>query len=221
MKEKTTIRVMIADGHEIYRDGLRLLLKKQTNITLVAEAENGEQALAAAIIAKPHVILMDIKMPVMDGIYATRRLKESHPDVSVIALSMSNEDYLLAEMMEAGAKSFLLKNADKREIIEAINSVYSGTMYYCRNTSAKLAAMLAKSKFNPFDKTVAPSFTNKEIEIIRLICKEYTNEEIADELFLSRRTVEGHRLKILKKLKVKSATGIVGYAIRNKIIDSA
>lgn len=219
MNRTATIRVMIADDHEIYRDGLRFMLKAQANISLVAEAENAEQALAAAKMLKPDVILMDIKMPVKDGIHATRCLKESQPGISVIALSMFNEDYLVAEMLEAGAKGFLLKNVNKKEIIAAINSVSNQVPYYCSSTSAKLAAMIAKSKFHHHDKIDEPFFSSKEIEIIRMICAENTNKQIAEKLFLSRRTVEGHRLKIMDKLKAKSATGIVMYAIRNKIID--
>jgi two-component system response regulator NreC len=156
-------------------------------------------------------------MPVMDGIEATRRLTQSFPAVNIIALSMFDQDNLIIDMLEAGAKGYLLKNADKSEIIDAINSVYKNVPYYCRSTSVKLARMIGQSKFNPYKKIEKPSFSEKEIKIIQFICQEFTNKEIGKELYLSDRTVEGYRVKILGKMNVKSTAGIVIYAIKNGI----
>jgi DNA-binding NarL/FixJ family response regulator len=217
MKKYLPIRVLIADDHDIYRDGLRLMLRKQQEIELVGEAENGREVTELSQKLKPEVVLMDIVMPVQDGISATRYLQEHNPEISVIALSMFNEDNLVMDMLEAGAKGYLLKNADKKEIVEAIKSVYKQVPYYCRSTSSKLARMIARSKFNPYQQTEKVSFSEKELDIIKMICREMTNKQIGEKLFISGRTVEGYRLKIMEKIGVKSSTGVVIYAIKHGI----
>ncbi len=215
MKLTIPIKLVIADDHEIYRDGLKIMLRKQTDIEVIGEAGNGRELVALIEIIKPDIILTDIEMPVLDGIDATRQLRHQYPSINIIALSMFDQDNLIIEMLESGAKGYLLKNADKTEIIDAIKSVYKDVPYYCRSTSVKLARMIGKSKFNPYNTTERPVFSDKEIEIIRLICQEHTNKEIGELLFLSARTVEGYRVKILEKMDVKSTAGIVIYAIKN------
>ena len=216
MKLTIPIKLLIADDHEIYRDGLKIMLRKQAGIEVIGEASNGKELIALTQRLRPDIILTDIVMPVMDGVEATRQLKMQYPSINIIALSMFDQDNLIIEMLESGAKGYLLKNADKSEIIEAIKSVFKDVPYYCRSTSVKLARMIAHSKFNPYNKTAErPSFSGKEVEIIRLICRECTNKEIAQQLFLSARTVEGYRVKILEKMHVKSTAGIVIYAIKN------
>ena len=215
MKLTIPIKLVIADDHEIYRDGLKIMLRRQADIEVIGEASNGKELIALTQQLRPDIILTDIVMPVMDGIEATRLLKQQYPTINIIALSMFDQDNLIIEMLESGAKGYLLKNADKTEIIESIKSVFRDVPYYCRSTSVKLARMIAHSKFNPYKTTERPSFSDKEVEIIRLICKEYTNKEIGQQLFLSARTVEGYRVKILEKMQVKSTAGIVIYAIKN------
>jgi DNA-binding NarL/FixJ family response regulator len=211
------LRLVIADDHEIYRDGLKAMLKKQEEFEVVAEASNGRELIEATQKLLPDIVLTDIVMPVMDGILATQYLTKHIPQVNIIALSMFDEENLIIDMLEAGAKGYLLKNANKTEIIDAIKSVYRNIPYYCASTSSKLARMIAHSKFNPYKKTSAPYFSEKEMEIIRLICQEYTNNEIGQKLFLSGRTVEGYRVKILEKMNAKSTAGIVIYAIKNEL----
>jgi two-component system, NarL family, response regulator NreC len=210
-----TIRLLIADDHEIFRDGIKLMLSRQDDIELVGEAEDGKELLELAAQLQPHVIMTDIKMPRMDGIEATRCLLEQTPGMAIIGLSMFNEDNLIIDMLEAGARGYLLKNADKHEVIEAIKAVYQDETYYCKSTSSKLAQMIAKSRFNPYTRKNKPDFSEREREIIDLICKEYTNKEIGEKLFLSSRTVEGYRMKIQEKMEVRNTVGIVIYAIRN------
>jgi DNA-binding NarL/FixJ family response regulator len=210
-----TIKLIIADDHEIFRDGLKLMLARQDEIELIGEADNGKDLVEMVEKLHPDVVMTDIKMPIMDGIEATRHLTEHFPEVGIIGLSMFNEDNLIIDMLEAGAKGYLLKNADKKEVLEAIKTVYQQDNYYCRQTSAKLAQMIAKSKFNPFTQKVRPEFSEREKEIIALICQEFTNKEIGEKLFLSSRTVEGYRMKILEKMNVKNTVGIVVYAMKH------
>ena len=211
------IRLLLADDHEIFRDGLRSLLKKQQEIELAGEAENGKDLIDQVSKLKPDVVITDIKMPKMDGIEATRILTEKYPHIGVIALSMFDEENLIVDMLEAGAKGYLLKNAAKYEILDAIKTVFNQGTYYCHHTSSKLAQMIAQSKFNPHKKVKSPHFTDKEIEVIKMVCQGLSSKEIADSLHLSTRTIEGYREKIEEKMKVKNTVGIVVYAIKKEI----
>jgi DNA-binding NarL/FixJ family response regulator len=131
---------------------------------------------------------------------------------------MFDEDNLIVEMLEAGAKGYLLKNADKREILDAIDAVCQDTTFYCRHTSSRLAAMIVRSRFDPFRKQKGIEFTSREKEIIRLICRQNTAQEIGEQLFLSKRTVEGYRTKIMEKMEVKNTAGVVIFALKNNLI---
>ena len=212
------IRLLIADDHEIFRDGFRLMLTKYPEIILIGEACNGKELIDMTNQLHPDVIICDIKMPVMDGIEATKKITEQFPDMGIIGLSMFDDDELIIEMLEAGARGYLIKNAGKEQITEAIRTVYNNEPYYCKTTSYKLTNMIAKSRFNPYKKTTKAEFSEREKEIIELVCQELTNKEIGDKLFLSVRTVEGHRLKILEKMNVKNTVGLVVYAIKNGIV---
>jgi two-component system, NarL family, response regulator NreC len=218
MKETTGIRLLMADDHEIFRDGFKLMLTKYPDIELVGEAENGRELLELTQQLQPDVIVTDIKMPIMDGIEATKKMVELFPDMGIIGLSMFDEDDLIVDMLEAGAKGYLIKNAGKEQITEAIRTVYNNDPYYCKTTSHKLTNMIARSRFNPYKKAAKVEFSEREIEIIDLICDEHTNKEISDKLFISIRTVEGHRLKILEKMNVKNTVGLVVYAIKMGLV---
>jgi two-component system, NarL family, response regulator NreC len=213
------IRVVMADDHEIFRDGFKLMLSKNKDIQLVAEAENGRELVELVSLHSPDVVVTDIKMPIMDGIEATRVIKAKFPAISIIGLSMFDEDDLIIEMLDAGALGYLLKNADKDEVAAAIQAVFRGDHYYCRSTHAKMMQLIAKSRYNPYSKKEKITFTEKETEVIQLICQEYTNKEIADKLNASVRTVEGYRLRILERMQVKNTVGLVVYAIKHGIFD--
>jgi len=163
------------------------------------------------------VVLTDIKMPIMDGIEATRLLVKQKPNINIIALSMFDEDSLIVDMLEAGVRGYLLKNTNKDEIIEAIKTVNKESTYYCKHTSAKLALMIAKSKFDPYKKIAKPQFKEREIDIIRMICDQFSNKEMAEKLNLSIRTIEGYRERIQGKLDVRHTAGIVIFAIKTGI----
>jgi len=212
------IRLVIADDHEIFRDGLALMLSRQPNINLVGQAGNGRELMELLETTEADVVMTDLKMPLMDGITATRTLIQRYPHIRIIALSMFDEEELIVEMLEAGAKGYLLKNADKQEIIEAITSVFDDKIFYCRQTSSKLAAMIVKSRFNPYRDAQPITFTDREKEIIRLICLQYTAQQIGEKIFLSKRTVEGHRTRILEKMNVKNTAGVVVFALKNNLI---
>lgn len=217
MSTHTAIDIILADVQEIYRDGFNVMINKIPEINLVAEASNGVELIRLAHKLNPDVIITDIKMPRMDGIQATKLLKNQLPNIGIIALSMLDEEDLIVEMLEAGANGYLLKNASKEQIITAVKCVHKDENYYCRDVTNKLPQMIARSNFNPYKKASKPGLTDKEISIIKLICEEYLNKEIANTLNLSKRTVEGYREKILEKIEAKNTAGIVVYAMRNKI----
>jgi two-component system, NarL family, response regulator NreC len=208
-------RIIIADDHELYLDGLQLFLSRQKNYCVIGRAKNGKELVDLALQLRPDIVITDIIMPLMSGIVATKLITENLPDVKCIALSMFNEENQIIKMLEAGAVGYMLKNADKDEVLNALESVSRNNHYYCKSTSSKLAVLLSQKQFNPNLKSQQYLFTEKELEIIRLICEENTTIEISNQLYLSMRTVEGYRTRILEKMQVKSAAGVVKYAIKH------
>jgi DNA-binding NarL/FixJ family response regulator len=218
METETPIRVILADDHEIFRDGFKAMLRKQPSVELIGEASNGKELVNLVRQLSPNVVITDIKMPLMDGLEATKIISKEFPEIGIVALSMIDEENLIIDMMEAGAKGYLLKNAHKTEIMEAIKAVNEHHIYYCDGASAKLTRMIAKNEKIPFiKKQVKPELTQKEIDVILFICQEMTNKEIAERLNLSIRTIEGYRDRIQEKIGARNAAGIVIYAIRNNI----
>lgn len=215
---KNNISLVIADDHEIFRDGLVLMLSRQPWLSLKGQAEDGKELIELVKNSNPDVVITDIKMPRMDGIEATKYLSQHFPDIKIIALSMFEEENLIIDMLEAGAKGYLLKNADKQEILDSISNVYEGNIFYCKHTSARLASMIVKSKFNPYRKKEPITFNDREKDIIKLICQQCTAQEMGDKLYISKRTVEGYRTKILEKINAKNSAGVVIYALKHNII---
>src|SRR5688500_15619300 len=144
-----TVRIVLADDHEIFRDGFRVMLKKQSSIELVGEAENGVELLQLVDRLQPDVVVTDIKMPLMDGLEATKQLVKKYPEIGIIALSMFDEEHMIVEMLEAGARGYLLKNAHKNEIMAAVHDVHQKKNYYCNQTSSRLVSMIAHSNHHP------------------------------------------------------------------------
>ena len=218
MKATNPIKIILADDHEIFRDGFKAMLRKQPSVELVGEAADGEELVELTRQKQPDVVVTDVKMPRMDGLQATKIISKEFPDIGIIALSMIDEENLIIDMMEAGARGYLLKNAHKNEIIDAIKAVYSGNIYYCDSASAKLTRMIANSDRISFNKKAPrPELSQKEVDVIQLICEEMTNKEIADKLNLSTRTIEGYRDRIQEKINAKNSAGIVVYAIKHRI----
>ena len=214
-KPYAPVRILFADDHEIFREGFNNLLFKQPDIEVLGEAENGEELLRLTDSLQPDLVLTDIKMPIMDGIAATKKISALYPQVYVIALTMSDEDDMIIDMLESGARGYLLKNAHKNEVFEAIQTVHKGDTYFCKHTSVKLMELIARSRYSPYKTIEKTAFTDRELEVIKLICDEFTNKEISDQLHLSVRTIEGYRERIQEKMKVRNGAGIAVYAIKH------
>lgn len=213
------IKIIIADDHEIFRSGFKLLLKNQKEIYLAGEAENGKQLLQLVEELLPHVVIIDIQMPEMDGIEACRRIRESFPDVLVIALTTFNDDHYIVDMLQAGATGYLLKNTTRKELHKAIIAVFEGRMYYSEETFKKLSRLKAEHKISPGRITPPVKFSEREQKIIQLICKQLTNKEIASQLSISVRTVESHRERVQEKINAKNTAGIVIYALQHNLLE--
>ncbi len=213
--DNRTIKVIIADDHGVYRAGLKMLLSQIKNVELVGEAVNGQELVRRSSELSPDVILTDIGMPVMDGIAATKELVRRKTGSRVIVLSAHGREEPILQMLEAGALGYLLKSADSGEISEAISTVYHHKPYFCREITERLTAIVSKNYQSPVKATI--SFTEREKEIMQLICHEYTSKEIAYTLHLSKRTVEGHRTRIMDKIGAKSIAGIITYSVEKGI----
>ncbi len=213
------ISLLIADDHEIYRDGLCMMLSRNPNFKVLGQAENGQDLIEKFAFYKPDVVLTDIRMPKIDGIQAAKSIINNHSSAKILALSMFDDEHLIVKMMESGARGYLMKNASKKEISEAIYCAHQGSFYYCHNTTNKLAHLITNSGFKPFPKKETIEFSDKELAVIKGICAQRTNEYIAANiLFVSKRTVEGHRQKIMDKLNVSNSTGIIIYALKNGLV---
>lgn len=213
------IRLVIADDHELILDGLQTLLKNDPNLEIVGVAKDGDMLLELADRYSPDVALVDIKMPVLNGIEATKWIIRKNPDIKVVAFSFMDNEYAIIDMLEAGALGYVVKSSSKEEIITAIKTVNEGVPYYCEYTSPVLKRLIAQSRFDPYKNKGLDILDQREKEIIRRICEEKTNQEIADELFLSIRTVEWYRLNLAKKLQVRSLVGLVIYAMKTGLVE--
>jgi DNA-binding NarL/FixJ family response regulator len=209
------IKVIIAEDQAMFREGLKLLLQDEPDIRITGEAANGEEVLDMVVKEKPDVIVTDIQMPKMDGVELTRVLQESYPEIKVIALTMYQEDYLIVDMLEAGAKGYLLKNSTRAKIVEAIHVVYANGRYFCETTSLKLMKKIAGSQFEISNRNDADKFSSTEKKIIELICQQLSSKEIGEKLHLGLKTIESYRNKIFDKMGVKNMAGLVIYAIRS------
>jgi DNA-binding NarL/FixJ family response regulator len=213
------IRLAIADDHKIFRNGLKATLEDCADFDLLIEASNGKQLIGMLTEHTPDVILMDIKMPEMDGIQTTTAVKQKYKDIKVLALSMFNEDKYIVDMMKAGASGYLLKNAEPEEIIEAIQTVYHKDYYFNEHLSITLIKQLAGNNTGGGSSQSLADFNEREIEVLRLVCQEYSNQEIADKICLSVRTVEGYRARLFEKTRSKNLVGLVIFAIKTGIIN--
>jgi len=213
------IKLAIADDHKIFRNGLKATLEDCEDFDLILEASNGKQLAAMLTDIKPDVVLMDIKMPEMDGIQTTAFIKQRYKDVKILALSMFNEDKYIVDMMKAGASGYLLKNAEPEEIIEAISTVFYKDYYFNEHLSITLIKQLAGNNSAGSPSQSLADFNEREIEVLRLVCQEYSNQEIADKICLSVRTVEGYRARLFEKTRSKNLVGLVIFAIKTGIIN--
>jgi len=220
------LRIFIADDHQLFIEGVKALLRDVNDVKIVGEAENGQKLLELLEKEKCEIVLMDVNMPVMSGVETTRRIRDKYPDIKVLALTMFDDTLHISEMIKAGAAGYLLKNAGKEELLDAIMKVSRGEKYVSNDVSVKIIERMFSNDQSAEtqggsnnNNSRKPELTKREMEIIKLIAQEMTNAEIAAKLNNSPMTIITHRKNLLRKLGVKNTAGLIKYAMQHGLLD--
>jgi len=206
--------IVLVDDHDIFRDGLSSLITIKGLGKIVGEAANGNELLKILELIKPDLVLMDIAMPIMNGVIATQKAICKYPDLNILALTMFGDEDYYVKMVNAGVKGFVLKSSPKEDLENAILIVSKGGCYFSNELLRKAMVKLSKKEMNYQD-----VFTSREFEILKLLCTGYSAGEIAETLHLSKKTIEGHRTKLFIKTGTKNSVSLVIHALKNQIID--
>jgi DNA-binding NarL/FixJ family response regulator len=212
--ENKNIRILIADDHQMFIDGLKALLKREKNFQIIGEVSSGGQAIEFIGKTQPDLLITDISMPGMSGVELTRWVKQNYPDIKVLVLTMYNDREIVNEILMSEAEGYILKNTGKQELISAINRINDNSTYYSTEVLNIMMTRLKKQK--TIEKNTA-LLTPREIEIVKLIMEELSSEEIADKLFISKRTVDTHRKNIIAKTNTRTIVGLLKFAIENNL----
>jgi DNA-binding NarL/FixJ family response regulator len=209
------VKILIADDHQMFIDGLRSLLEGSQDISVVGEAANGQEALDLCGEKEVDIVIMDINMPVMDGIQATRELLRKDPTIKILALSMYNDREYIGDILKAGAQGYILKNTGKETLLKAITTIESGGSYLGEEVSKTLLNSFIR---NPRQPQTMERLSGREMEVLECIASGNTTQEIAEQLFISKNTVETHRKNLLYKLKARNTAELVNNAYKQKLI---
>ena len=209
------MRILIADDHGVVRGGLRLLLERQADLQVVAEAADGLDALEQAISTKPDVAILDVAMPRMTGLQATREIKAHSPDTHVLVLSMHDDERYVFEALKAGASGYVLKRGADQDLVAAVRAVARGEPFLTNATQRALVRRWMQDDSEAPDEPLSP----RELEVVKLIAEAYTNRQIAETLHLAEKTVESHRANVLRKLGMRDRVELVRYAIRRGLVE--
>ena len=212
--EREVCRVLLADDHRLFREGLRGLLSVQSGIEVVGVAADGAELVSLTESVEYDVALIDIEMPVMNGLEAAEKILSTHPEARLVALTMHNDEAYYYRMVELGVKGFLLKNSDIDEVVRAVHEVCVGGSYFSQELLDSLVSNLKESQVE-----AEPLLSEREMEVLPLICQGLSNQEIADKLFISKRTVDNHRANIIEKSGCKNTAGMVVWAIKNGLVE--
>ncbi|HOK37607.1 MAG: response regulator transcription factor [Bacteroidales bacterium] len=215
MNDDKVYNIIIVDDHALFRNGLKLLLNKSTKFKVIAEASNGKEFINLLNIVPVDIVLLDIQMPEMNGIEAAQIALKNCPNLKIITLSMYGDEEYYYKMVNLGVCGFLMKDSDIDEVFKALNSVIEGKNYFSQEL---LQNIIKNIHGNNPDEIVLKNLTQREIEIIQLICQGYSNIEIGEKLFLSKRTVEKHRANIMEKTNTNNTASLVMFAIKHNIV---
>lgn len=207
------IKVLLVDDHEMVRNGLAGLLRDEPSIHVVDVAASGQEALEKCSYMQIDVVLMDIMMPEMNGVQTTRAIKQNHPEINILAVTINDEQRFVKETLKAGASGYILKHSSKSEIVQAVKAVADGQHYFSSQVLSGIS-----SDFTSGNTTGKPIMTKKESEVLELIAQEFSNSEIAKKFNCGIRTVGTHKRNLIKKLEVKNVVGLVKYAIRMGVV---
>jgi two-component system NarL family response regulator len=217
--ERAVLRVVVADDHDLYRRGMQVVIGLEDDIMIVGEARNGAEVVDLAIELAPDVVLMDVRMPVLDGIAACRQITAAVPATKILMLTMSDDEGDLFEALRAGASGYLLKDQPAEEVASALRAVHAGHSMIPPSLAAQLIAEFGRLSRRAQPATAGPHLTDRELEVLRLVARGCANKEIAKELFISENTVKNHVRNILEKLQLHSRVEAAMYAMRRNLLD--
>ena len=207
-------QILLVDDHQIVIDGIRALLSTEKNVEIKGEAHHGVEALDMLEVLKIDLVLMDLDMPVMGGLEATKLIRQKYPDVKIIVLTMHDEKAMVQAMIDAGADGYLLKNSPKEELMKALAAVSAGDSYF----PAEVKSILLQADFDQVRTGKLAELTDRELEILKCIAEGHSNKEIGEQLFISHRTVDTHRTNLMQKLDVHNIAGLVRIAITSGLV---
>lgn len=218
MTENTNdiVNILIADDHQVFIDGLKIHIQKDKRFNVVAEALNGKDAFEKIKNNRINLLITDINMPEMDGVELTKIVKKDLPHVKIFVLTMHHDRETVSEILMAEADGYVLKNTDKNQLLEALHCIADGNTYYSNEI---LSIMMEKVRKEKKQEEETKALSEREIEVLKLIAQEFSSEQIAEKLFISRRTVDTHRLHIFEKTKAKTIVGLIKFAIRNGLVE--
>lgn len=217
MNDYSRVGVFILDDHQMLIDGIRALLAHSKKYEVVGVETDGHRALQMISVMKPQLVITDINMPGMNGLEFTKALRIKNENIKICVLSMHDEKAVIAQIIQAGANGYVLKNTGKQELLEALDKIMDGNFYISNNISIDI--LFGQQKVQPLASEInSPKLTERETEVLKLIAQEFSNLEIANTLFISERTVETHRKNIFRKTNTKSVVGLIKYAIEFQLI---
>ena len=214
------INILIADDHTMFVDGMESILKSESDLQVAGRSYDGPSVIDFLKNNKVNIVLLDVNLPGMNGIEVCKEITVHYPDVRVLAISMFNEESFVSEILNNGAKGYLLKNTGREELLKAIRTVANGDSYFSKEvTETIMKSLMNQRKASGKNTSFIPKLSRREKEVLKLIAQEFTTQEIADNLYISLKTVESHRSSLLSKLNARNSVGLVRIALENNLLD--
>jgi DNA-binding NarL/FixJ family response regulator len=215
------INILIADDHTMFVDGIESILKLEPDLFVTGRSYDGPSVIDFVGNHKVDIVLLDVNLPGLNGIEVCKQITAHHPDIKVLAISMFNEESFVSEILNNGAKGYILKNTGREELLKAIRTVAKGDSYFSKDvTETIMKGLMNQRKASSKSSAFFPKLSRREKEVLKLIAQEFTTQEIADNLFISLKTVESHRSSLLSKLNARNSVGLVRIAIENNLLES-
>lgn len=214
------IKILIADDHTMFVDGMESILENESDLDVIGRSYDGPSVLEFLKNHKLDLVLLDVNLPDMSGVDVCKEISSYHPEVKVLAISMFNEESFVSEILNNGAKGYILKNTGREELLKAIRTVAAGNSYFSKDvTETIMKGLMNQRKSSGKSSSHFPKLSRREKEILKLIAREFTTQEIADQLFISLKTVESHRSSLLSKLNARNSVGLIRIALENKLLE--
>jgi DNA-binding NarL/FixJ family response regulator len=219
MEQSNSIKILIADDHTMFVDGIESILIQEQDLSIIGRCYDGKCVLDFIKSREPDIILLDVNLPDMSGIEVCKQVLQKNAHIKILVISMFNEESYVSEILNNGAKGYVLKNTGREELLKAIRTIHKGESYFSKEvTETIMKGLMNRRKASAKSSALIPKISRREKEVLRLICEEFTTQEIADQLFISLKTVESHRSSLLAKLNARNSAGLVRIAIENELL---